>query len=674
MSHDHDQAHASASSESAPTRDDSDPGRASRTALMRKPDVAIASGLVQRKARDANGVADGADSAVAAASSSSGSSLPATLQRKFESSLGADLSGVRVHTGDSSAAANDAVGAKAYTTGNDIHFGAGHYDPSSKAGEHLLAHEVAHTVQQSGGAQRMQFKLEVSSPDDAFEHEADRAADAMVKGAPAAVTYGSGVSRKIMRESSEYQQWLPAKSVTSAVDKEGNVAAAKAGELPVANVPTQYAKARADHFDQKLRELSSATIPGVTKSEIQNSVASETLKAQKEGYLGDVAAIENLNSQYNYSVDSANTGARALARNLKLRGALGFHAGKDVFQSNLDAKQQKALKASIQKHPEMLQGSANLDLLAADVDSNRHKLNAAKLSYKNWVIGTVIVELQAKLKEATDEKTKIENNIKLGGQIASGVVAAVDMVATGGKWMDGKAVSMNPALNAGDASAKGVAGAAGTVSSVGKSLDVKGLTEFGMQLYYQKDLDELNAKITSATSTISGMTEIKASNDAVKVGEDLIGAKKAYVTSCDRLSKAVGDRRKAYAAIAKEADESLAPGKNSDAVSQVMLYMSSARETKALLDAGLSAALSAQGYIDGAKGQLAKHRGKNYYTAQSFYVPLSDDSLAPDNAVMMDLNAALKGWIANTKAEKAVLDEQNLSAASLMGSLGAGEY
>ncbi len=183
---------APASSSDNATAHDADVGRGSNSALMRKPDHAIASGLVQRRARDANGVAEGADTAVAAAGSSRGSPLPENLQRKFESSLGADLSGVRVHTGESSAAANDAVGAKAYTMGNDIHFGAGNYDPSSKGGEHLLAHEVAHTVQQGGGAQRMQFKLAVSSPGDSHEHEADRAADAMVSGAPAFVSGASG--------------------------------------------------------------------------------------------------------------------------------------------------------------------------------------------------------------------------------------------------------------------------------------------------------------------------------------------------------------------------------------------------------------------------------------------------------------------------------------------------
>lgn len=153
----------------------------------------VFSGFVSRKSRDANGVADGAEDAVAATSSSSGSPLPGTLMRKYESSLGADLSGVRVHDGEASAAANDAVGARAYTVGNDIHFGAGQYDPHSAAGEHLIAHEVAHTVQQSGGGARTQFKLAVSSPGDAYEHEADRAADAMVAGQPASVGGSSSI-------------------------------------------------------------------------------------------------------------------------------------------------------------------------------------------------------------------------------------------------------------------------------------------------------------------------------------------------------------------------------------------------------------------------------------------------------------------------------------------------
>jgi hypothetical protein len=183
VNHEMEQQHVSASSSVAARHDEViEPGQLSRSSLLRKAEPAIASGLIQREARDANGVAEGAEQAVAVASSSNGSPLPDTLMRKFEGTLGADLSGVRVHTGDASAQAASAVGAKAYTMGNDIHFGAGHYDPGSTSGQHLLAHEVAHTVQQSGRVRRMQFKLEVSSPTDCLEHEADRAADAMVGG------------------------------------------------------------------------------------------------------------------------------------------------------------------------------------------------------------------------------------------------------------------------------------------------------------------------------------------------------------------------------------------------------------------------------------------------------------------------------------------------------------
>jgi hypothetical protein len=154
--------------------------------------------LLRRAARNDNGVAAGAERAVDAAASSSGAPLPAELQRKFERSLGADLSAVRVHAGSDSATAAEAVSAKAYTVGNEIHFAAGQYRPDDAEGAHLLAHEVAHTVQQSGGAPPTpMFKLEVSTPGDAHELEADRAADAMVSGHSFAVGgSGHGIARE----------------------------------------------------------------------------------------------------------------------------------------------------------------------------------------------------------------------------------------------------------------------------------------------------------------------------------------------------------------------------------------------------------------------------------------------------------------------------------------------
>ena len=145
---------------------------------------------VHRKAAGAVVDTGRARQAVKDAQSSQGSPLPAALRRKFESSLGADLGGVRVHTDDASAKAARAVAARAYATGTDIHFARGEFDPSSAAGERLLAHEVVHTVQQ-GGRQSGPGRFDVSAPGDAHEVEADLAAGTMLAGGPALVT-GAG--------------------------------------------------------------------------------------------------------------------------------------------------------------------------------------------------------------------------------------------------------------------------------------------------------------------------------------------------------------------------------------------------------------------------------------------------------------------------------------------------
>jgi hypothetical protein len=93
---------------------------------------------------------------------------PAT--RAFmEPRLGADFGAVRVHTGLLAEASADAVGAQAYTVGHDIVFSAARFDPTSKAGRHLLAHELTHVRQQAestGSPPLLQRTLRVVRPSD----------------------------------------------------------------------------------------------------------------------------------------------------------------------------------------------------------------------------------------------------------------------------------------------------------------------------------------------------------------------------------------------------------------------------------------------------------------------------------------------------------------------------
>lgn len=83
-----------------------------------------------------------------------GSPLPDQDREFFESRMGADFSGVRVHTNSGAAQLSQDLNARAFTVGGDIAFGEGEYQPGSTDGRKLLAHELTHTVQQGSSAKR----------------------------------------------------------------------------------------------------------------------------------------------------------------------------------------------------------------------------------------------------------------------------------------------------------------------------------------------------------------------------------------------------------------------------------------------------------------------------------------------------------------------------------------
>jgi len=125
-----------------------------------------------------------------------GSPIPATTRKELEQSLGRDLGGVRVHIDAKAAEAAKSLGARAFTVGQGIYFGAGQYNPTSGEGKRLLAHELTHTVQQ--GNVSTEGPLEVNTPGDSHEHEAEQVADSVINGEPAEkkVTPSPGVIQR----------------------------------------------------------------------------------------------------------------------------------------------------------------------------------------------------------------------------------------------------------------------------------------------------------------------------------------------------------------------------------------------------------------------------------------------------------------------------------------------
>jgi hypothetical protein len=74
--------------------------------------------------------------------------LPSDLQREFEGLLGSSLEGIRIHADAAAAELAASERASAFTVGRDIVFGDGRFAPGTQRGRTLLAHELAHTVQQ----------------------------------------------------------------------------------------------------------------------------------------------------------------------------------------------------------------------------------------------------------------------------------------------------------------------------------------------------------------------------------------------------------------------------------------------------------------------------------------------------------------------------------------------
>lgn len=106
---------------------------------------------------------------------SSGQSLSAKARALFEPRFGHDFGKVRVHTDARASQSAQAVDALAYTVGPQIVFRNGQYQPDTRSGQRLLAHELTHVVQQ--GDQTFTARpLRVGPANDAYEQEADRTA------------------------------------------------------------------------------------------------------------------------------------------------------------------------------------------------------------------------------------------------------------------------------------------------------------------------------------------------------------------------------------------------------------------------------------------------------------------------------------------------------------------
>jgi hypothetical protein len=114
-------------------------------------DAGLSPTAARIQARAAEGATPHAPAGVAeriTAAAPEGRHLSTEHRTFYEQRLGHDFSTVRIHAGPAAAEAASSVRAQAFTHGQNIYFGQHHYQPGSTAGQRLIAHELAHTVQQ----------------------------------------------------------------------------------------------------------------------------------------------------------------------------------------------------------------------------------------------------------------------------------------------------------------------------------------------------------------------------------------------------------------------------------------------------------------------------------------------------------------------------------------------
>src|SRR5690606_36651372 len=86
------------------------------------------------------------------ASKGVGHSLSLQTKNEMEGAFGRDFSSVRLHSDEQSTRMGKEFNAKAFTVGSDIYFQSNYFNPKSGVGKRLLAHELAHTLQQQNGS------------------------------------------------------------------------------------------------------------------------------------------------------------------------------------------------------------------------------------------------------------------------------------------------------------------------------------------------------------------------------------------------------------------------------------------------------------------------------------------------------------------------------------------
>ncbi len=230
---------------------------------------------VQRLAADGLAGVDGeAISARIGAAEGSGSSRDGAVRQRLTETLDADPGDIRIHADSEGHELSQALGAKAFTSGRDIFFQSGTFDPSTPEGFELLVHESTHVLQQAAGPvagnATADGALAISDPGDAFEQAASSNAEAPAPAGPLA-------------EGRSVQRWPDVNDLLGVAEQQAK------GPGPTVDMLGSFTSAISD--DASSGNLGMGTVKKIAATEEKREAAKGAeLKESQKGFDSDVDA------------------------------------------------------------------------------------------------------------------------------------------------------------------------------------------------------------------------------------------------------------------------------------------------------------------------------------------------------------------------------------------------
>jgi hypothetical protein len=380
---------------------------------------------IQRKEEEGAGATSpGAISTPPQTESSAGHSLDSSTQSFMQSGFNHDFSGVRVHTDSAAQRAADSLSATAFTTGRDVYFNQGAYDPSSEQGRGLIAHELAHVAQQDNGMSGASLRgFHISQPDDPAEHQADIASAAVMRGEMApmlSTSTAQAVRRKAAGGASHSGSAKSSKATGGGADATiGDYAVKFAGlttNLPISDFLKKYESGGTLTVPEKY--VKSLKIPGFKVTDISLNI--DENKKPTGGSITVDVAIKGLSGKGTLNIDKKGEASGDVHINFQSSKFPGLKDA-DVtamvkrddfaFDANLDFDLPKItgnLQYKYQDHKHSGSGKAHYEGAKLKGDIDIVMSEAGKISGQGHLSMELFKGLQGDVDVAVDEKRKVK--------------------------------------------------------------------------------------------------------------------------------------------------------------------------------------------------------------------------------------------------------------------------